>query len=181
MALLRELVVSPESIVFLTSPSVVNEGIQELAEPIGSFDHFPISVKIKLKIRYKPVIPRSAKWQSNGVAWSYFIKGVELLGEPNISHHISCFNGTLTSAANLHVGKSKPSKTSKPWVTPIMLKSAFAVIFNEQYTTTCKNGLTLVRKSPRQFTRLRQRVGKIFSKMRCPTPMNQTCEKSFRV
>ena len=38
--------------------------------------------------------------------------------EPNLSLRVSLFNGILISAATIHVGKSKPSKKSKPWMTP---------------------------------------------------------------
>ena len=38
--------------------------------------------------------------------------------EPNLSLRVSHFNEILISAAATHVGKSKPSKRSKPWMTP---------------------------------------------------------------
>ena len=38
--------------------------------------------------------------------------------EPNLSPRVSHFNEILISAATTHVGKSKPSKRSKPWMTP---------------------------------------------------------------
>ena len=38
--------------------------------------------------------------------------------EPNLSLRISRFNEILISAATTHVGKSKPSKKSKPWMNP---------------------------------------------------------------
>ena len=38
--------------------------------------------------------------------------------EPNLSLRVSRFNGILISAATTYVGKSKPSKKSKPWMTP---------------------------------------------------------------
>ena len=41
-----------------------------------------------------------------------------LPSEPNLSLHVSCFNDILISDATTHVGKSKPSKRSKPWMTP---------------------------------------------------------------
>ena len=37
--------------------------------------------------------------------------------EPNLSIQVSCFNDILISAAVTHVGKSKLSKKSKPWMT----------------------------------------------------------------
>ena len=41
-----------------------------------------------------------------------------LPNEPNLSFRISRFNGILISAATTHAGKSKPSRRSKPWMTP---------------------------------------------------------------
>ena len=94
-----------------------------LAEPIGNFDHLPILIEINHKIHYKPVVPRAARWRGNGVDWSCFTNEVEskmnnLPDEPNLSLRVSRFNDIPISAATTHVGKSKPSKKSKPWMTP---------------------------------------------------------------
>ena len=43
-----------------------------------------------------------------------------LPNEPNLSFRLFRFNDILISAAGTHVGKSKPSKKSKPWITPHM-------------------------------------------------------------
>ena len=42
----------------------------------------------------------------------------DLPDELNLSLLVSCFNSMLISAAITHVGKTKPSKKSKPWMTP---------------------------------------------------------------
>ena len=94
-----------------------------LAELIGSSDHQPILIEINHKIHYKPAVPRAARWRRNGVDWSGFTNEVEskmsnLPDEPNLSLRVSRFNGILISAATTHVGRSKPSKKSKPWMTP---------------------------------------------------------------
>ena len=94
-----------------------------LAEPIGKSDHLPIIIELNHKICYKPVIPRSGRWPRISVDWSSFTSEVEskmsnLPNEPNLSLRISRFNDILISAATTHVGKSKPSKRSKPWKTP---------------------------------------------------------------
>ena len=59
----------------------------------------------------------------NGVDWSSFTNDVETKmsnhpNEPNLSLRVSRFNNILISAATTHVGKSKPSRRSKPWITP---------------------------------------------------------------
>ena len=41
-----------------------------------------------------------------------------LPNEPNLSLHVSHFNDILISAATTHIGKSKPSRRYKPWITP---------------------------------------------------------------
>ena len=42
----------------------------------------------------------------------------DLPNEPNLFLRVSRFNDILISTATTHVGKSKPSRRSKPWVTP---------------------------------------------------------------
>ena len=80
-------------------------------------------IEINHKIHYKPVVPRAARWRRNGVDWPCLTNEVEskmsnLPDEPNLSLCVSRFNGILISAATTHVGKSKLSKKSKPWMTP---------------------------------------------------------------
>ena len=94
-----------------------------LAEPIGSSDHLPIIIELNHKICYKPVIPKSARWRRNGVDWSCFTNKVEskmtnVPHEPNLSFRVSHFNEILISSATTQLRKSKPSKNSKPWMTP---------------------------------------------------------------
>ena len=94
----------------------------KLGEPIGSSDYLPIVIEINHKICYQPVISRSGRWRRNCVGWSCFTKVVEskmenLPEEPNLSLAITCFNNILRSVVTTHLGKSKPSKKSKPWMT----------------------------------------------------------------
>ena len=42
----------------------------------------------------------------------------DLPNEPNLSLRVSRFSDILISTANIHVGKSKPSKRFKPCITP---------------------------------------------------------------
>ena len=94
-----------------------------LAESIGSSDHLPIMIELSHKICYKPAVTRSARCSRNDVDWCCFTNEVEsnmcnLPDEPNLSLRVSHFNDILISAATTHVGKSKPSKKSKPWMIP---------------------------------------------------------------
>ena len=45
-----------------------------------------------------------------------------LPNESNLPLRVSRFNDILISAATTHVGKSKPSKRSKPWMTHVRAK-----------------------------------------------------------
>ena len=95
----------------------------KLAEPNASSNHLPIIIEINCKICYQPVIQRASRWQHNGIDWSCFTNEVKLKmdnfpREPNLSLCISRFNDILISSATIHVGKIKPSKKSKPWITP---------------------------------------------------------------
>ena len=94
-----------------------------LAEPIGNSDHLLIIIELNHKICYKPVIPRSARWRRYGVDWFSFTnevksKMINHSNEPNLSLLVSRSNDILISAVTTHIGKSKPSKRSKPWMTP---------------------------------------------------------------
>ena len=89
---------------------------------MGSSDHLSIIIETNRKISYQPVIPSSARWRSNSVDWSCFTKDIESKmenppEEPNLSMRITHFNNIVTSTATTQVGKSKPSKKPKPWMT----------------------------------------------------------------
>ena len=125
MALLLQLVESLEMTAPLTSPlweQLVSENSLETSRAYQQLRP-PIIIELNHKICYKPVIPRSARWRKNGVNWSSFTNEVEskmsnLPSEPNLSLRVSCFNDILISTATANVGKSKPNKRSKPWMTP---------------------------------------------------------------
>ena len=94
-----------------------------LAELIGSSDHLPISIVMNHRIRYQPVVPRKARCRCNGIDWSSYTNKIgsrmqQLPEEPNISIRISRFNNIPKSSASLHVGRTKPSKKTKPWINP---------------------------------------------------------------
>ena len=71
--------------------------------------------------------------------------------EPNLSLRISRFNDILISAAATHVGKSKPSKESKPWMNPHVRVKRICILYTYPYTIgsgyTNKNKFILVKES----------------------------------
>ena len=124
-----------------------------LAEPIGNSDHFPVIIELNHKICCKPVIPRSARWRRNGVDWSSFTNDVEtkmsnLPNEPNLSLRVSRFNDILTSASTTHVGKSKPSTRSKPWITAyVPAKIRNRNCLRETIHQNCQEGIDACREA----------------------------------
>ena len=93
------------------------------ADPLGDSDHLPIQIVLHHTIRYQPVLPRKAKWRRNGVDWDKFRQVADeqmtnLLDEPILSKQMAQFTEILNSVAETHVGKTKPRKKAKPWMTP---------------------------------------------------------------
>ena len=144
-------------------------------------------IKVNHKICYKPVIPRSARWHRNCVDWSSFTNDVEtkmsnLPNEPNLSLCISCFNDILISTATTYVGKSKPSRRSKPWITPHVQPKIHnrnrlhqTIHQNHQeWTDACHEATEAINEA-------KQRAGRICFKMRCRTQMVPTCGKISKV
>ena len=105
-----------------------------------------------------------------------------LPNEPNLSLRVSRFNDILISAATTHVGKSKPSRRSKPWITPhVRAKIRNHNRLCQTIHKTAKSGQTLAVKLPRQSRRLNQRAGGIYLQTRCPTETVLTCGKLSKV
>ena len=159
----------------------------KLTEAIGSSDHLPIAIEINHKIHYQPVIPRSARWQRNGVDLPCFTKEVDskmenFPGKQNLSLHITCFNNILTSAATTYVGKSKPSKKSKPWMTPHMRTKIH--IHNCLCRTIHQNWqewLDASREAAKTINKAKTESWKDFLHNAMLNSDGQICEKSFKV
>ena len=93
------------------------------SNPLGDSDHLPIQLDLQHSIRYQPVLPRKAKWRRNGVDWENFTTIVDeqmpnLPEEPNLSGCMARFTSILNTVAETHVGKTKPGRQAKPWMTP---------------------------------------------------------------
>ena len=100
-----------------------------------------------------------------------------LPNKPNLSFRVSRFSDTLISAATTQVGKSKPSKRSKPWMTPhvranICNRNHLRQTIHQnrqQWIDTCREA------------RPKQKAGKISSKTRCPIQTVLTFGKLSKV
>ena len=94
----------------------------KVEEDLGS-DHLPITITIGHSIATQEPARRSAKWKSSGVDWKAFGEAVEarmsnLPDEPNLQKRVNRFVQILTEVANTMVGKTKPGKNTKTWMTP---------------------------------------------------------------
>ena len=94
-------------------------------EPIGSSDHSPIIIEVSDKVKYVSPLNRSAKWKSRDVDWDSFKQTADdNILDPNEARRLSAkervskFCEALIESGNTHVGKVKPSKNSKPWMSP---------------------------------------------------------------
>ena len=92
-------------------------------DPLGDSDHLPIQIVLHHTIRYQPILPRKAKWRRNGVDCDKCRQVADehmtnLLDEPILSKRMALFTEILNSVAETHVGKTKPRKKAKPWMTP---------------------------------------------------------------
>ena len=89
-------------------------------DPIGGSDHDPILIELHAKIKHVKAFDKSACWKSRGGDWEAFKSAVEEkipdmdeAESMTIKERVDRFNKVLFSAAESHVGKSKPGKTSK--------------------------------------------------------------------
>ena len=94
-----------------------------VGDEIGGSDHLPLVTTLTCQVKLQPIQYSTAKWKRNNVDWSKFTEEVEskmsgLMQEENIKRRILRFNSILTEAAEVHVGKSKPGKRTKCWMTP---------------------------------------------------------------
>ena len=97
-------------------------------EFIGSSDHSPIYITINSTVQHQSVFGKRPRWRSNGINWDSFTKEVEenlqaLLNQDGslpgkVSHQIQQFTDVLLQAGHKHVGKVKPGRKTRVWLTP---------------------------------------------------------------
>ena len=92
-------------------------------EGIGSSDHLPIEISLTARIAAADTPSRPAKWKHTGIDWALFTAAVKesvdaFQDEPDRRTRFKPFYDTLKDAGNKHVGKTKPGKNTKAWLTP---------------------------------------------------------------
>ena len=92
-------------------------------EPIGISDHLPIELNVATTVTTSPTAKKAPKWKRSGVDWSKFAGAVEgamadLPPEPDLQKRVARFARILSEAGMTHVGKTRPGKRTKSWMTP---------------------------------------------------------------
>ena len=105
------------------SASVKDKCDWTVDDPLAGSDHSPIVISYRGSVKLQPVIPREARWRTNGVDWSKFRDALDLSisefkSTRNLKQRMNRFTTALTDAANKFVGKTKPGKRTKCWLTP---------------------------------------------------------------
>ena len=83
----------------------------------------PIIIELHSEVSHNPVFVGQAKWKSKDMNWKPFMEAVEAKAaelEPtyNIYERTQRFNNILIDCGKAHVGKVKPGKNTKSWMTP---------------------------------------------------------------
>ena len=94
-----------------------------IEEDIGGSDHLPIMITLNNSVTHQSVTGKTPRWKSNGVEWTKFADAIEesiseVKPEESLTTCWSQFGEVLRSAGLKHVGKVKPGKKTKPWLTP---------------------------------------------------------------
>ena len=105
------------------SASVKDKCDWSVDDPLAGSDHSPIIISYRGSVKLQPVVPREARWRTNGVDWAKFRDALELATSnfksiKNIKQRMDRFTSALTEVAKKHVGKTKPGKRTKCWLTP---------------------------------------------------------------
>jgi ribonuclease HI len=93
-------------------------------ECIGASDHLPIVITLNTAVQHQSISGRTPRWRSNGVDWLKFGEAVEeKISEmegptPDLTKRLRRLEELMTDMGKAHVGKVKPGKRTKPWMTP---------------------------------------------------------------
>ena len=112
--------------VTICSSSLTNKCSWRPIDGIGSSDHQPILIEIAGKVKHNPVYTGQAKWKTRDVDWQAWqdeidssISAMSPSDLPTtIKARVLRFNKILEEASHKHLGKVKPGKRNKTWVTP---------------------------------------------------------------
>ena len=106
----------------IASPTAKDKCEWTVDDPLASSDHSPIIISYRGTVKLQPVIPREARWRTNGVDWTKFQDALEkeasnFKSTRNIKQRMERFTTALTKVAKIHIGKTKPGKRTKCWLT----------------------------------------------------------------
>ena len=114
----------------MSSPDITLAGCEiskncnwKVDEPLGNSDHLPILITIDHQTQHQHVLGSEAKWKRKDVDWPAWTSMVEDLCISLPQAHGPCnrvkrFTHILTTAADKLIGKVKPGKNTKCWLTP---------------------------------------------------------------
>ena len=93
-----------------------------MADPIGSSDHLPIVITINGDVKHQSVYGKRAKWKDKGVKWSLYREDMEErvdgMEELSLLDRIAKFTAVMVEAGKKNVGKVKPGKRTRVYLTP---------------------------------------------------------------
>jgi len=96
-----------------------------VADPIGSSDHIPVIITINGDVKHQSVHGKRAKWKDTGIDWSHFREDMEQRAQAitdmedcGLFGQIERFTTAMTEAGKKHVGKVKPGKRTRVYLTP---------------------------------------------------------------
>ena len=96
-----------------------------VGESIGSSDHLPIIITINTKVNHQETVGAIARWKRNGVDWKLFQKETEeeFKACPVLKktrERVERFVSILAGVAKRVVGRTKPGKQTKCWMSPVV-------------------------------------------------------------
>ena len=109
----------------LCGSELVSKCSWSTAEPIGNSDHFPIITTVQIGVTHQTILGAVSRWRVKGVDWKKFQDETEkefaqLKPAKSIKDRASAFVDILSNVATKVVGRTKPGKRTKPWLTPVV-------------------------------------------------------------
>ena len=86
-------------------------------------DHCPVLIELNCDVSHTPAFQGNPKWKLRDADWKSFREELEAAIQDvdtslSLKEIITHFNQLVISAAEKHVGKAKPGKNSRVWLTP---------------------------------------------------------------
>ena len=132
-------------------------------EGIGNSDHLPIAISINTDVSLGNIFKGNATWRTNGVDWDAFTNELDIAVRsmdslpPDASVHLltTTFQQIIVDTAKRMVGRVKPGKRARPWMTPkvreaIRIRNKLRKTIGTQRTEwieACKNAQDTIREA----------------------------------